>query len=52
MANLTRRGIASLETYLQMEGRHLLDFSHRTLANFFDDYGINIDEEQYQVGSG
>ncbi|MCG9749877.1 nucleotide-binding protein [Vibrio brasiliensis] len=52
MANLTRRDIATLETYLQMEGGHLLDFSHRTLANFFDDYGIDIDEEQYQVGSG
>lgn len=52
MANLSRRDISSLEKYLQMEGGHLLDFSHRTLADFFDDYGIDIDEEQYQVGSG
>ncbi|MEZ8102854.1 TIR domain-containing protein [Vibrio bivalvicida] len=52
MANLARRDISSLENYLQMDGGHLLDFSHRTLANFFDDYGIDIDEEQYQVGSG
>ncbi|AUD58180.1 hypothetical protein AYJ58_01150 [Shewanella sp. Pdp11] len=52
MANLSRRDISSLEKYLQMEGGHLLDFSHKTLADFFDDYGIDINEEQYQFGSG
>ncbi|MFA0330729.1 TIR domain-containing protein [Vibrio cyclitrophicus] len=52
MANLSRRDISTLERYLQMEGGHLLDFSHRTLADFFDDYGIDIEEERYHVGSG
>ncbi len=52
MANLNRRDIRTLENYLQMEGGHLLDFSHRTLANFFEDFDIDIEEEVYQLGSG
>ncbi|MEZ8533753.1 TIR domain-containing protein [Vibrio cyclitrophicus] len=52
MATLAKRDIRLLETYLQMGGGHLLDFSHRTLAEFFEDYSIDIDETQYQVGSG
>ncbi|OEE67875.1 hypothetical protein A1OO_19245 [Enterovibrio norvegicus FF-33] len=52
MATLAKRDIRLLETYLQMSGGHLLDFSHRTLAEFFEDYSIDIDEAQYQVGSG
>lgn len=52
MATLVKRDIRLLEKYLQMGGGHLLDFSHRTLAEFFEDYGIDIDEPQYQVGSG
>ncbi|MEZ8168158.1 TIR domain-containing protein [Vibrio tasmaniensis 1F-187] len=52
MATLAKRDIRLLEKYLQMGGGHLLDFSHRTLAEFFEDYGIDIDEPQYQVGSG
>ena len=35
-----------------MTGGHLLDFSHRTLAEFFEDYGIDITDECYLVGSG
>lgn len=52
MATLAKRDIRLLETYLQMSSGHLLDFSHRTLAEFFEDYSIDIDEAQYQVGSG
>jgi predicted nucleotide-binding protein len=52
MATLAKRDIRLLETYLQMSGGHLLDFSHRTLAEFFEYYSIDIDEAQYQVGSG
>lgn len=52
MATLAKRDIRLLETFLQMGGGHLLDFSHRTLAEFFEDYNIDIDEPQYQVGSG
>ncbi|OEE60131.1 TIR domain-containing protein [Vibrio splendidus] len=52
MATLTKRDIRLLEKFLQMGGGHLLDFSHRTLAEYFEDYGIDIDEPQYQVGSG
>ena len=52
MANLSRRDISSLEKYLQMDCGHLLDFSHRTLADFFDDYNIDINEGKYQVGTG
>ncbi|MGI2146076.1 TIR domain-containing protein [Shewanella frigidimarina] len=52
MATLAKRDIRILETYLQMSGGHLLDFSHRTLAEFFEYYSIDIDEAQYQVGSG
>jgi predicted nucleotide-binding protein len=52
MAALARKDIRTLEKYLQMGGGHLLDFSHRTLAEFFEDYGVDIDEQQYQVGSG
>lgn len=52
MATLAKKDIHLLETYLQMGGGHLLDFSHKTLAEFFEGYGIDIDEDQYQVGSG
>lgn len=52
MATLAKRDIRLLETYLQMGSGHLLDFSHRTLTEFFEDYSIDIDEAQYQVGSG
>ncbi|WP_102315643.1 TIR domain-containing protein [Vibrio cyclitrophicus] len=52
MATLAKRDIRLLEKFLQMGGGHLLDFSHRTLAEYFEDYGIDIDEPQYQVGSG
>lgn len=52
MAILAKRDIRLLETFLQMGGGHLLDFSHRTLAEFFEDYNIDIDEPRYQVGSG
>lgn len=52
MAKLANKDIKVLEKYLQMGGGHLLDFSHRTLAEFFEDYGVNINEPQYQVGSG
>ena len=52
MADLSRREKNILESYLQMTGGHLLDFSHRTLAEFFEDYGIDITDECYLVGSG
>ena len=52
MAILARKDISTLEKYLQMGGGHLLDFSHRTLAEFFEDYSVDIEEQQYQVGSG
>lgn len=52
MAILANRDIRILEKFLQMSGGHLLDFSHRTLADFFEDFGIDINEPQYQLGSG
>ena len=52
MAMLAKNDIKLLEKYLQMGSGHLLDFSHRTLAEFFGDYSVDIDEPQYQVGSG
>lgn len=52
MAMLAKNDIKLLEKYLQMGSGHLLDFSHRTLAEFFEDYSVDIDEPQYQVGSG
>ncbi|MFA0088761.1 hypothetical protein AB4405_24065, partial [Vibrio sp. 10N.261.51.F12] len=52
MATLLRKDKARLEKYLQMDSGYVLDFSNRTFANFFEGFNIDIEEEQYQYGSG
>jgi predicted nucleotide-binding protein len=47
MADLTRRDKSILERHLQMEGGHLLNFSHRTLGDFFEGFDIDIYNEAY-----
>jgi len=42
-----------LEKLFQMSGGYVLNFSDRTMGEFFrDDVGINIYDEQYQYASG
>lgn len=50
MAVFSRKDKATLEKYLQMGGGYVLDFSNRTFAEFFIDFGIDIEDEQYSTG--
>ena len=49
MANLSSVDRKILETLLGMGGGYLLDFSNVTYAEFFNDYGIDIYHQRYQV---
>ncbi|MCG6200497.1 hypothetical protein [Psychromonas antarctica] len=50
IADLTKRDKNILEKHLQMEGGHLLNFTHRTLGDFFEDFDIDIYNEAYVRG--
>jgi uncharacterized protein (TIGR02391 family) len=53
MANLTTIEKQLLEKLFQMDGGYVLDFSDRTMGEFFiDDVGINIYDEKYNYASG
>lgn len=53
MANLTTIEKSILEKLLQMGGGYVLNFSDRTMEEFFrDDVGINIYSKKYNYGSG
>ncbi len=53
MANLTTNDKQLLEKLFQMGGGYVLNFSDRTLGEFFnDDIGINIYDEKYNYASG
>ncbi len=47
MSSLKSSGKLSLERLLGMESGYVLDFSNRTFAEFFEDYGIDIYSEKY-----
>ena len=49
MASLTSIDRKILEDLLEMEGGYVLDFSNPTYSEFFNDYGVNIYDQQYQV---
>lgn len=49
MASLTSVDRKILEGLLEMGGGYVLDFSNATYAEFFNDYGIDIYEQQYQI---
>lgn len=38
-----------IDSVLQMNGGYVLDFSDRTFAEFFGDFGVPIDDERYRV---
>lgn len=53
MADLATIEKQILEKLFQMEGGYVLNFSDRTMAEFFDDdLSINIDDEKYNYASG
>lgn len=53
MANLTTVEKQILESLFQMDGGYVLNFSDRTMQEFFrDDLGINIYNEKYNYNSG
>ncbi len=53
MANLTTNGKQVLEKLFQMGGGYVLNFSDRTMGEFFnDDVKINIYDEKYNYASG
>jgi hypothetical protein len=53
MANLATKDKLYLEKLLQMGGGYVLDFSNRTMEEFFrDNVGINIYDEAYAYASG
>jgi len=53
MANLTTKDKLFLEKLFQMGGGYVLDFSDRTMGEFFrDNLGIEIYVEEYNYGSG
>ena len=53
MASLTTNEKQALEKLFQMEGGSVLNFTHRTMAEFFrDDIGIDISDEKYAYASG
>lgn len=53
MANLSTAEKKILEKLFQMDGGYVLNFSDRTIEEFFrDDVGINIYSRKYNYGSG
>lgn len=53
MANLTTNEKQILEKFFQMGGGYVLNFSDRTMGEFFkDDVGVDIYEEKYNYASG
>lgn len=49
MASLTSIDRRILEDLLDMGGGYVLDFSNSTYAEFFNDFGVNIYDQCYQV---
>jgi hypothetical protein len=53
MANLNTNEKQVLEKLFQMKSGYVLNFSDRTMREFFDDeIGIDIYQEKYKIGSG
>ena len=53
MANLTTNEKQLLEKIFQMDLGNFLNFSHKTMGEFFNnDFGINIHDEKYNYASG
>ena len=53
MANLTTNEKQLLEKLFQMGGGYVLNFSDRTMGEFFrDDVGMDIYDEKYNYNSG
>lgn len=53
MAHITTNEKQILEKVLQMNGGYVLNFSDRTIGEFFrDDVGVDIYNKKYMYGSG
>lgn len=53
MSDLTAKERRKLETYFEMSGGYLLDFSNNTLAQLVDEsVGIELYSDKYEIGSG
>ena len=53
MATLSTNDKQVLEKLFQMSGGYVLNFTNRTMEEFFDDdVGINIYDEKYNYASG
>ncbi|MGX8219664.1 abortive infection family protein [Psychrobacter celer] len=50
MSDLGGSARRKLEKLFGMGGGYVLNFSDRTFSDFFDDYRIQIDDEQYKIG--
>lgn len=50
MSDLSGSERRKLEKLLGMEGGYVLNFSDRTFGDFFDEYRVEIDNEQYKTG--
>ncbi|MHB8894142.1 MAG: toll/interleukin-1 receptor domain-containing protein [Candidatus Geothermincolia bacterium] len=50
MVNLNFREKQLLETYLEMSGGYVLNFSEKSFAEFFRDFDIDIQDDQYLQG--
>lgn len=49
MSNLNRSERRKLEKLFDMESGYVLNFSDRTFRDFFDEYRVEIDAEQYKA---
>ncbi len=47
---VTTLDLRAVETVLQMGGGYVLDFSNRTFAEFFEEFGVDIDDDRYFAG--
>jgi hypothetical protein len=50
MASLKFREKSCLEEFLEMSAGYVLNFSDRTFAEFFRDFGVEIEDAQYMEG--
>ena len=48
MADLNKRDRKALEVYFGMSSGYVLDFSNRTFTEFFDEFGVDIDDVQFE----
>ncbi len=47
---VTERELRVVDRVLDTSSGYVLDFSNRTFAHFFDDFGVDIDDKRYEAG--